>query len=936
MLVLYSANEENFENCGLGILRDAYNVYINRKINSIYELIFDYPSKGFLTEKIQEFMIVKADNQLFRIKNINKKRNPWSITANHIFFDLNDNFLEDVAPTNQNGTGALNWILDRTVYNHKFKGFSDIEKLNSARYVRKNVVNVIIGEENSLVNRWNGEIDVDNFEIKLLNQIGEDRGLQLTLNKNISGVDINIKTDNLATKLLPKGSDELLLPEKYVDSPLINNYPFPIIREIEISEAKVSDEMTLEQAYELMRNTCKSQFENGIDKPTVNIKVDFVDLSKTIEYKKYKNLETVYLGDTVSVFLSDYNINTKLRIISTQKNVLKNRYEKLELGDELNNLATQQSNVIKNITSIKSENKNLLNEAKDAATEMLKNALGGYVVKTQSELFIMDTNDTATAEKVWRWNLNGLGYSSTGINGPYETAITQDGNIVADFIKTGTMSVERIEGLAEQISIIVQKTEENTQQIKNTITTVEVMYALSDSASEAPISGWSTVAPEWVNDKYMWQKTVTIQANGTSIESKPTCISGASGKDGTAGADGKSAYEIWLENGNTGTEEDYLASLKGDKGDKGDTGEQGPQGEKGETGAQGETGVGVNEIIPQYYLSTSNTEQIDGEWNETQPEWTEGTYVWTRTEVKYTDGSVKYTTPVLAEAMNQTLKNTTEINEKYTEIKTTTESITNTVSDMKEVTNNLDGSIVELEKNMDTLQQNVNGLENTLETQGGSNLLLNSSGLFDNEYWDGTVKAITNTEIQNNFIAKGCFNLQNGSMKQTINVINGSYYIGFKYQKLLELANCRLKINDIEIELTEASLTEVDNYIEVSEHNVTIELISDTNDACLIGDIIIVQGAKQSWSSNMNEIYTATVKIGIGLEIISNTMKTKLLANADGVRIVNTINSNTVAEFTDKGIRTDEIESNKGKIAGLLMQQVGNQVWLSNVLGGGS
>lgn len=472
MLVLYSADEENFENCGLGILRDAYEAYINRKINSVYELTFYYPSKGFLNEKLQEFMIVKADGQLFRIKSINKKRTPWFITANHIFYDLNDNFLEDVAPTNQNGNGALNWLLERTVYTHKFKGFSDIEIINSARYVRKNVINAIIGEDNSLTNKWNGEIDVDNFEVKLLSRVGKDRGLQLTLNKNISGVEINIKTDNIATKLLPKGSDELLLPEIYVDSPLINNYPFPIIREIEVSDAKVSDEMSLEEAYQLMRNTCKAQFDNGIDKPNVNIKVDFVELSKTIEYQKYKNLETVYLGDTVSVFLSDYNINTKLRIISTTKNVLKNKYEKLELGEQLSNFATQQLNVNKNIDKLKSENKNLLNEAKEAATEMLKNALGGYVVKTQSEIFIMDTDDTATAERVWRWNLNGLGYSSTGINGPYETAITQDGTIVADFIKTGTMSLDRIEGLAQTISDYYKRIttlEFNIESIKSTV-----------------------------------------------------------------------------------------------------------------------------------------------------------------------------------------------------------------------------------------------------------------------------------------------------------------------------------------------------------------------------------------------------------------------------------------------------------------------------------
>ena len=170
MLVLYKSNEENFENCGLGILRDAYNAYINRKINSVYELTFAYPKNGFLAEHLQELMIVKADKQLFRIKDIKKNRDSLTITANHIFYDLNYNFLENVAPTNLNGNGALNWILERTQYKHRFTAFSDIQKVNSARYVRKNVVNAIIGEDNSVVKKWGGEIDVDNF-LPFLNNI---------------------------------------------------------------------------------------------------------------------------------------------------------------------------------------------------------------------------------------------------------------------------------------------------------------------------------------------------------------------------------------------------------------------------------------------------------------------------------------------------------------------------------------------------------------------------------------------------------------------------------------------------------------------------------------------------------------------------------------------------------------------------------------------
>ena len=472
-MILYNSDEENFDNCGFGILRDAYNVYIKRKINSIYELTFDYPKSGFLANNIDYFSIIKADGQLFRINDIKKTRTNYSITAQHIMYDLNNNFLEDVAPTNQNGNGALNWILERTVNPHNFTGFSNIQKVASARYVRKNVINALLGEGNAVVKRWGGEIDADNFQIKLLDRLGSDRGLILSLQKNITGLNITINISDLVTKIMPVGVDGLLLPEKYVESPLINNYPFQIIRILSVDSAKIDEEMQASEAYAIMRQACLEQFNAGIDKPKINVKIDFVELSKTEEYKKYMNMETVHLGDTVSAFLPEYNINTKLRVISTTKNVLKDKFEKIELGDELGNFAKQQISIIEDLKYVETENINLYNEAISAATQMLTRALGGYVVKTQSELFIMDTDDITTATKVWRWNLNGLGYSSSGINGPYSTAITQDGSIVADFITAGVMSVDRIQGLAGELASI----NINLEGIQTDVRTVDGKYS---------------------------------------------------------------------------------------------------------------------------------------------------------------------------------------------------------------------------------------------------------------------------------------------------------------------------------------------------------------------------------------------------------------------------------------------------------------------------
>lgn len=86
----------------------------------------------------------------------------------------------------------------------------------------------------------------------------------------------------------------------------------------------------------------------------------------------------------------------------------------------------------------------ILEAAKKNATALITSAMGGYVYKTNSELYIMDSDDPAKAKKVWRWNINGLGYSSTGINGTYGLAMTMDGAIVADFITSGTINASKV------------------------------------------------------------------------------------------------------------------------------------------------------------------------------------------------------------------------------------------------------------------------------------------------------------------------------------------------------------------------------------------------------------------------------------------------------------------------------------------------------------
>lgn len=129
---------------------------------------------------------------------------------------------------------------------------------------------------------------------------------------------------------------------------------------------------------------------------------------------------------------------------------------------------------------------------------------------------------------------------------------------------------------------------------------VDVEYYLSTSATSLSGGSWSTTAPTWVNGKYMWSRTVTIDGSGNKTYSpnqNGVCIAGA----------------------------------QGSKGDKGDT---------------GGTGKGVKSIVEQYYKSTSATSLNGGSWGTTYPGWENGKYIWARSVITYTDNTSSTTTAV--------------------------------------------------------------------------------------------------------------------------------------------------------------------------------------------------------------------------------------------------------------------------------------------------
>lgn len=471
---IYLSTEENFDNNGLGFLIDCLSANVVEELNGEYGLNITYPINSSLSDYLVAGNIIKADvgdnnYQLFRISQVEKDFKTISLYARHIYYDLLDNFIEDSAPTNLDCASAAKWLLDRAEIKTKFEVYSDALGVHSARYVRRNPVECFMGDiDNSLVNLYNVEIERDNFLIKFLKQRGNNKNVKLIIGKNIKDINVNIDISSLYTKIMPLGYDGLMLPEKYVSSPLINDYPTPKIGKYEFSNIKYDPEdeeayHTLEEAYQALRDETKLLFDAGIDKPVINIKIDWLELSKTKEYyEKYNFLEKVSLGDTITAEILGLNFET--RVIKTTYNVLTKQIDTFEIGTFKPTFQNTVNSIVKNVEKINPTS--ILEEARKNATDLLTSAMGGYVYKTNNEFFIMDTDDPKTATKVWRWNLNGLGYSKNGINGPYEIAITQDGSINADFITSGKINTNLIEGY-EELVMAVNSFKDLTTEVEN-------------------------------------------------------------------------------------------------------------------------------------------------------------------------------------------------------------------------------------------------------------------------------------------------------------------------------------------------------------------------------------------------------------------------------------------------------------------------------------
>lgn len=456
MITLYAQNTTSFNTLGLGVLADVISCQVTEERNGSYELEMTYPLNGKLCSSIalRSIILAKANpddaSQPFRVYKITKPLNGIiTIYAQHISYDLSGYILEPFTATSI--PSALASFNSHSTEATPFSfSTSRTTQANFSIKTPCSIRSAMGGQSGSILDVYGGEWKFDRFSVIEYLHRGSNRGVTIEYGKNLIDLSQEENNNKVYSSVYPywksSGEDNTLvtLTEKTIP---VGTYPFTRILPLDLSsefeeQPTEADLRTKAQAY--ITN-------NNIGIPDVSLSVSFQNLRDTEEYKIIAALETIKLCDTVTIKFSTLGVSATAKVIRTVYDAVGEKFISIDIGSVKASLADTIVSINNEVQGKPSEAQ-LLNAA-NVASQLITGNRGGYVRLNDSdndgypdEILVMDTADISTATKVWRWNLSGWGYSNTGYNGTYSLAATMNGEINADFIKTGTLLADRING----------------------------------------------------------------------------------------------------------------------------------------------------------------------------------------------------------------------------------------------------------------------------------------------------------------------------------------------------------------------------------------------------------------------------------------------------------------------------------------------------------
>lgn len=365
MIEVYVKGNEDYESNGDMTLTPT-TCEVELSVEGIAELTLEHPIDDLgrweylVTDNVIAAPTPYSKKQLFRIYDYTKTETEVTAYARHIFYDSAGEMLVDVRPTDKTGQEALDIILSGT----KYKAKTNIKTRSTAYYIRKNIMEAIGGDdENSFINRWGGERMYDNFTVIINDRLGGDYGACAEFGRNMTGIEADISIDDVVTRIIPVSYNGHTLEgeEPWIDSPIIGSYANPRVAVIKFEDVKLLEDCqegeegfsTLELLREELKRRCTKEYENGLDKPKVNYKVDLVEVANTEDYKDYKKLTTIGIGDDVLTKDRKLKINVTARCIRLVYDCIEEENAEVELGNFIENYfdkTTSAADIIQKVT----------------------------------------------------------------------------------------------------------------------------------------------------------------------------------------------------------------------------------------------------------------------------------------------------------------------------------------------------------------------------------------------------------------------------------------------------------------------------------------------------------------------------------------------------------------------------------------------------------
>lgn len=672
MIQIYKKKNTDFSKNGDSPIFPSSAV-VNAELNRAWTLELEHPIDDRKIWKfIEEETVIKVPSfngdQLFRVRKIEKSDSGIEVKAEPIFLDAKDDcFLADVRPTGKNGQQALDIMC---AANKKYTAESNITRAATAYYQYTNLISAINGGDgNSFVSRWGGEILYDNYNVIINERVGGDYGVELLYGKNIKadGLIEEIDMSDVVTRIYPKAYNGYKMSNNgYVDSTLIGNYPTVKADTITFSDVKMREDAqeddekngvvicdTQAELDNALIQKCRDQFAAGIDKPKVSISADMILLQDTDQYKDYKVLESVSLGDTIHCKHSKLGIVTDARVIALEYDCIQKRVTSVELGDFKNDYFDR-------VTSSTGKVESIINPDGTIMAEKVQGILNGIYtqLKLQSTVAqkvkgraftVEDLDPDSPLYGCMTWGTQGLQLATKrtadGRDWDWTTAVTAQG-IVADAIITGLLSDKtgrnywnldtgefRLSADAFKVDdqtvedYINGKIDNATAQIR--LLTMQLSNDMCSVATEADGTGGDY--SECYTEVMLLIGTTDI----TDSDKVQYTVNPSAGVDGSWDLTRKryTVRDMSEDNGSVTITATYA----------GITVSKVFSVSKAKAGAPGDNGNSL-ENITEYYAVSSSSTVAPSQWYQTPPQMTEyNRYLWNYERFTYSDGHTEDT-----------------------------------------------------------------------------------------------------------------------------------------------------------------------------------------------------------------------------------------------------------------------------------------------------